>query len=436
MPLSDWTDLSPSAITPSVDDTTRCWEPVVGGPLSSENLGRTTFEVWGRPDLIVGPYENAGQYTDIQTAINALAQSQHTGIYILNGSYTLAQPLYLTASLASALDAIKITGESQDGVKIYNTDGVRLIELIDFESQLSIETLSIVSANVTPATNYLLYCHNNGSDSDNTADVILNNVKMDLASGDYGIYFIDGDGELHVTNCKFNNGAIAIKTDGFDNVIIDGGCGFFDNGIAIQLDDIVSGIVTGNRFKDFTYYGVWGATSLIGNEMVADSTYLMAAAYLVSSFAKAHSNTMQLTGGDAAGVDTEGIIVNAPGTVALTNLSIIANTISIAKTTTFNHQSAYGIRLNDCHFSEIKSNNIKINTGNLAWGAYLWDGSSNNKISTNSINMVNSNAFQIGAYFSSDSDENRFGSDNVIENAGIPVKDLGTDNIIGDDPGE
>ena len=107
--LDDWGDLSPSAITVATDDTTKCWEPALGGPITSQDLGRAAFDVWGNPYLIVGPSTNVGQFTDIQEAINSLAETRHNGIFLLNGTYT-GLVIYLIDR------SIEILGESLGGV--------------------------------------------------------------------------------------------------------------------------------------------------------------------------------------------------------------------------------------------------------------------------------------------------------------------------------
>ena len=198
MPLSDWTDLSPSAITPSVDDTTRCWEPVIGGPLSSENLGRTTFEVWGRPDLIVGPHPNAGQYTDIQSAINALAQSQHTGIYILNGTYQFDRICH------SGARDLRITGESRAGVVIQNTQATNLFYFDGITGHVELNNFTIDSVN-TGSGNHTYMIRALDSSGDFNIEKLTFNFNITnggMQEGDR-LYMSDITGDVAVTGCIF-----------------------------------------------------------------------------------------------------------------------------------------------------------------------------------------------------------------------------------------
>lgn len=354
--LSDWGDLSPTAITVAEDDTYQVWEPVIGGPLSDQDVGRSAYEVWGRPDLIVGPHANAGQFTSIQEAINALAFSRHLGIFILNGVYSHTSPNHL-------IDRdIRFRGESAAGVEIRNPAGMNAFIGHNLDAVFEFADLKFASQNTSSFAAMIKVYGDNANGTDNLSTLILDRVLFELAnytSGtpyETGVYAYNGDGTLIVRNgCEFDSGYAGVYTFAVDTAqVLD--CIFRDQSIyAIRGGQIVSR----NLIPDWG-----GGTAIIAGGLISDNEISGNCNGIATggNNTRVHGNLLNLSGAATRYIGIQWAGGMADGQLVQNNIKITATAANLG---------CSGILLNAVTDGHIANNVIKVNnTGTLDANTY------------------------------------------------------------------
>lgn len=437
----DWMDLNPDSITQLDDDGTYRWEPVFGGPGSSQDVGAGSFVVWARPYLTVGPNTNVGEYSDIQAAINAVVQSRHYGIMLLPGDYSLST-IYLPNR------SLTIVGEDKEQCVLKNTDGSVLFQLqdasvSDFASNLAFVNFKIDSQNTTG--NYGNLIHIAKSTSKITGRIVFDRLIFDLndagtvgGDGDDGISIsndvsADGDGKLQVEDCVFNGGKYGIDGSriGFSDITR---CEFYDQTYAcLELSgNSTDVLIDGNLLKDFFRYGMRVSShdsANISNNRVFGKTGATPnwqyGLYVSDTPATISLNRIIL---DVTGSDNVNESVGIYNQINdSTKRSVVM--LNLVKMTANNVEHGYGIHTKEVDGSQISNNDIIVNYTRgtrTAKGIYLeecW----RNTLQSNTINMTNSTADDIGIHADGDSQYNK-GEENIVEDSGDYIDDDGLNN--------
>jgi hypothetical protein len=433
--LDDWADLSPTAVTVYSDDSLNYWEPVLGGPLSDQDLGRRAFDVLGRPFLVVGPNANQGDYTDIQDAVNALAESRHNGIYILNGTYTLSGPIYIPDR------SIEIQGENRGAVIIRNAAGELAFHIYDYNSELLFANFTIDSQN-TSGNNTLIEMK--PSSGTMTGKAIFKNLIFDLwaggtpppGAGDTGLYLRGSSGLGTVETCEFNSGSYGVLGYDWENLIISKNKLTGPTGYGFHITYCDDLRLEGNIVKDFLYDGAFigGAiyrVSIVNNTFIADPDDVQVGRLVGIDLSSVNGvikgNTITIASARTTST-LYGILASIGG-----NSIIALNSILIdAETTSW----IYGVYASYLHDGQLSNNTIKMDdsdTSNNHYGFYLISvgayGSSRNVIQGNQIDMVNNAAADIGISMDANSGNNQ-GGDNITCNVGTSISDAGTGNSV------
>lgn len=437
--FDDWGDLSPAAATIPSDDTAYAWQPSISGPQTDQNIGRTAYDLWGKEYLKVSPTANAGEYTDLQKALNAVKQAGGGAIYLLNGTYQMTAPLYVPNV------NIEVVGESQGGVILKNKAGDDLFVLHNLAKTFKFSAFTITSQNVASFSKmFNIY---GDSISENTANIFIDNISIASAvSGvdEHGIYVYKCNGALSVSNSLFEDGASAIRADAFTDGVMD--IKILHNIIKraykpIQAFASANGriLIDGNTIKDFYGYTAVETGSgakhvnVINNHIEFDDSKTLPATTKVIHFYAAlgqiHKNTVivaaQASEYSCYGIWAEGNV--GAGGYCDKSL-IIANTVKLDCVTSLFLGGIYASGINDC---QVSNNNIIIDntdTTNNHYGIRSVT-SDRNIIQGNSIDMTNNDAKDIGIALDANSDNNQ-GGDNITYNAGVAISDLGAGNAV------
>jgi len=402
--LDDWGDLSPSAVSYYTEDTTKCWEPPLSGPLSSESLGLRSYDLWGLPYLIVGPYAGSGQFTSIQAAVRALAESRHNGIYILNGTYALSAPVYLPDR------DIDIVGENRDGVVIQNAAGQHGFILYNLTKFVRMMNFKVASQNTSTYT-YMIYCYGDAA-ANNTPDLLIDNLHLSCldadthgGNGDRGVYVYKCDGRVRILNSKFYKGKHAVS-----------------------IDTVKEVSVIGNEIDDPMAYGIYinasgtaDRAAIIGENRLSDVRLNGILAGFIESGAGAGAKIVNnvIVSKSACHYNWEGIGASGYNPLVKGNSVIFDGTLGGAG------DSVYGISI-DLHNFLVEANNVRIEvleTG-LTIGLYVGVGG-NGVIKGNEIYFENDDTtdYHYGIRLSY-SDYNVI-SGNHINGAHDDAKDIG-----------
>jgi len=433
--MDNWEDLNNNIIVPVSDDTLYLASDAIGAPRVSGNMAKSGFDVSGMPYLTVSNNPTAGQYSDIQEAINALQNSRYEGIYIMNGTYTLAKPVYIPNI------NMRIFGESQGGTIIENTDGYEAFYIDGYTGTLTIENFTINSKNAyayLEASKAIIYetdgsgkifisnlvlnltCHisrDNGdiavwstlSDSDITIDGFTMSGDGTLKVGGYRCVYGTVVGNITITNCKIN--------------YVNGG---------IDLDTCKKVFVSNVHITNFNESAIliWNcvSTQIIG-------CYMKSILYSLRDFDAIRC----FTGGKVTITNnTIDIVGNSPGwhwgmdIGDFTKGVINGNTIVIDCNNTSDGVGIYfdgeGDAVDDCI---ITSNTISVrnrNAGGAAYGIILAY-AERNIINNNRLTGYTAGGTCIGIYLSNDSDNNQ-GTSNITYDFDTSISDNGAGNTV------
>jgi len=432
--LDDYDDLSPSVIIIPDDDTTEMWTPPMGGPLSDQDVGQQAFEVWGNPHLVVGPNTNRAKYTDTQTAINALSESRHNGIYILGGTYALPDVVYIPNR------DIEILGESRGAVHIENKAGDFAFRVgTDFTSKAKFSSFTIDSQNAGTNVETLLSIGDYAG-VDISGDFMIEKIDFNLknqslwgANGDRGIALYDITGTVKVTQCGFFNGERGLDTYTLDDFDLSF-CTFSGNTVAdAYIDGYNLSINVSNLVStDFYKYSLWLRHQGGGKIGIAVIDKVRSVGKAIAGAAKWQQGIVvklfdsQIITGNiinivhtATGATDMGIYVQNP---ALSS-GIASNQVTMD----LDHNGlCYGMYLDGFNLGGgINNNYIKVdnidNTSNHY--GYFFQSSGYNVFQGNYAYGVNNDAKDIGIHFSAASVQN-IGGDNYTYSVGSSIVDI------------
>jgi len=440
--MDDWGDLAFDPIVPTAEPGSKFFEPAISGPASSKRVATSSFEVWGNPYLVVGPNDLRAPYTSIQTALNALVDSNHSGIYILDGDYQLTQPVYM-------IDRnIDIIGESQN-VVIKNAVGQSGFVFHNLTKTYNFKNFTLDSQNVSDAS-FMIYLYGDTS-AENASKAYFDKIVFNLfddgvaggsGTGDFGIYSTNGVGVIDVLRCFFTGGVFGVRgrTDNIkiDNCDFDGQT-YYTISSYTAAGDIA--ICSNNRLKNVYYGGIFFDATAIAPVIANNTVSAISTSSIYTSFIGIYSssdnvkiaqNTI-LFDNDTENTSVTGISV---GSVNISNLpSVIGNTIDFALDST---SIPYGIRALCCTDGVFTDNIIKINNQqspvvNPRYGIYVYGSgatkSLRNKISNNGIDMVRNGASDIGILMTSLADDNT-GTGNTTYRVGTSISDAGANNTV------
>ncbi len=424
--LDSWSTITPTAVTPTDDSIANFFEPTVAGPKSSQRVGASSFEVWGNPNLVVGPNSIQAPYTSIQSAVNALQETRHSGIMILDGDYQLTSPIYLPDR------NINIVGESQN-VVIKNAEGQEAFILDEATSVYNFSLFAIESQNTGVATGFSKLIKLSGG-ALNTA--IVGIKGLDIACTDLGYFSSIGDTGIWAES----SGDLTIK----DCIITDGAYG----------THLYSGntSVKNNKIVDSKYYGIkssasGGTESVCNNNIlsgVVNGIYFNSSASLheitgniIDLSAAEHTIFRGIEAVDNAKVNRNKISLNNilgdPNIQMITgygdDINIVNNTIEVVC-------DSSNLFVAGCFLTGSKmfvsGNSIKLDNVDTTYnhiGVELVGVCTNNVMSGNTIDMVNDDAKDIGIKLWSNT-QYTIGADNITNNVGTSIADLGTNNTV------
>jgi len=262
--LQDWDDLSPSAMVVWEDDSNKVWQVPVAGPLTAQNLGQDAYEMWAKGYVIVGPTTNKGEYNNIQTAVNALVDTDRNGLYLLSGTYNLTTAVHLSNR------NIEIIGESQEGVVITVSSGRSAFKLRKpdnksiYFSNFKIKNLS--STESTALTGDLIFVSSAAPN---------NNIHLDRLYFDMKRTGILGDG----------SGDVAFRAKEANKIIIErcvttgGAIGFLPcTGLTLSFNSLT---INNNKISHAGQTGVFVYSTGRRNINVSDNQFINIAAQAV-----------------------------------------------------------------------------------------------------------------------------------------------------------
>lgn len=422
--LNDWGEISATAITPVDDLTTNFFEPVISGPKSAKTVGSSAFEVWGNPNLIVGPNDLRARYTSIQAAINALSESSHSGIFILDGTYQLINPVYF-------IDRnINITGESQN-VIIKNPIGQDGFVFDTLSKKYVIKTMAFESQNTSTAS-AMIHATSGGND----CDLEVSGVKFTLGTValDIGLKSILGSGKFFAYDNSFLNGKYQIQCSN-DIMIVK-----TNVHVCSAITDQCIGLLTPN---------VDGQVVISDNELTG---VLRHGIISTANGGKITQNKVTFAESGTFASDAAGVRVGGDNVIISLNEIYKDSTVisseellgiaSVGSYTGANiSNNIVSLKCNNNHYlsgisnffakSTISNNSIFLENSHHAHvsigilNEYPADGST---INGNNIQMLN-DANDTGIYLATGSDNNQ-GSDNITKDVGTSITDNGTNNTV------
>ena len=435
--FTDWDDSVPAAITVGSDDSINVWQPAESGPTTNQELARSSFQVWGSPYLYVGPTENQGQYTNIQEAVNALQESRHNGLYLLNGTYPRV--------IVDLPDRdIEIVGESQGGVILQNIPGSNLITIHNRTKTYAIGNLTIDSQNVAAYTN-MIYVYGDTA-ADNTSIVHIDGVVFSLVDdglwngdGDCAVYADKGqEGSLSIgQECNIQGGFYGVYANDYDSVTIRGNNISDTVGIGIYVLNCPRAQIGGNRVVEFLSSGIRISGAASDNCVVSSNIVIIkdeTATSLLDSAYGIHIGSVGTTGcvvnGNSITIDTAkstifGKAINiAGGNVVVGNNTIVIDIDS--------YDGIYGIAMSSVGDSVITNNEITLDNADDHFNrGFYFTGVDRTMVSSNTIDMVNSAAADVCVSLDSASDDNQVINNN-FRRFGIRVLNSGSGNIVSD----
>lgn len=435
--LDDWGDLAPSAITVPDDDTISSWQPVIAGGLDAEAVATMGHDVWGVPYLTVGPTAGAGKFTDIQEALNALAGSRHSGIFLLDGTYLLSAQIYLPDR------DLAILGESQAGVVVKNNPGDRAFYLSNLTSNIALSRFTIESRN-SGSHSYMIGITGTNAAS-NSADIVLEGLRLVLSTptahdsaDDSGINANPGSGELRIKGCLIEGGRYGVSVTNYDWAKISDNSFKGQAGAGAKVSALGRCAIADNRISDFWYMGINASPgdidacqvmnnrlvckddSLTDDDLIGIRVYGAPAGDVVG-------NSVTLISSRSGDVLTKGIEIYQKSRAAVSNNIIIVEVVS--------EDRVYGVSCYEVDDSEFHGNVIKVDNTDTTENQYgirftgLSHGCRRNVVSENNIDMVNNDAKDRGIDLSSGSNNNQ-GGDNITYNCGTSIVDSGTGNDV------
>lgn len=426
--LDSWVSLTPTAITVPTDVAEiNCFQPLISGPVSNEDIGRSAYDMWGQEWLKVGPTKNQGEFIDIQKALNMVKQAGGGAIYILDGNYQASSPLYIPNV------NLEIIGQSQGGVILKNLAGSDLFVLHNLTKTYKFSNFSITSQNIAVFSK-MLHIYGD-ADADNSASLDVKNIIFTLT--DDGAWESVGDTGIYVD--KGANGRYVFKenksTDGKQLIwaTISTSC-FVDVNLNVIKHPKSTGIIayagnvnlSANKITDIGAYGIYFNASVCtaSDNVIECITTGSGNSLGIVSFGSVASNSLTIKGNrikcihDGITQTFIGIYLASPGSVTendiYCHLSSSGNSIGV---------------LDMGNKAAISNNTIYIDNDASTINIGLSVSGDDNALSSNTINLVNGNARDVGISLGETSQRNK-GSGNAFSNCGTNISDNGTENTV------
>lgn len=456
--LDDWDDLSPSAIVVAEDDpNAKIWEPAIVGSLSDQDIGK---QLWAKSYLVVAQNSNQGDYTDIQSAINALKGTNYSGIYIRKGTYNLTSPIYMPSTIS-----VDVIGENKEDVIITPTSGINGIVFKDCKNYYSLSNFKLLSQDSSSQSSYSNMINATSSTGNfSFKNLIISGMKLYDSStdpnGNKGIYAKEVLGSIKVNNCFIDGGFyglqyyyvnnIDISYNNFTNQLLV--CNIRGTTIVSQKSENIN--IESNYISNFKHRSLYlrdcDKVNISFNKINSNqSTYDFGFSVWESAFGtlpgfvgvqtynvdrlKVIGNDIDLTYNSTVNIGSwlSGIRIQNP----TRKINISNNNINIYRNfTTSSTGLCFGIRgyLQD---AQIGGNVIKIDsntTDGANYGVYLSALSSDsnqarNIVQGNHIDCVNNNAYDYGIVLLSNLNQ---GGDNITYNVGVSILNSGSSNNV------
>ena len=442
--LDDWGDISPAAITVAADTTVNNFEPAISGPLSDQPAGKF-YNVFGMamdtPWITVSPNTRDGMFTSLEAAVAFFTASppESGKIYIRNGMYDPPSDVITMPN-----KNLEIEGQTRDGVILRNKLDK---DLFYFHNLIKEYRLSNFTTNAQAGTvqKYMFYILGDTA-AQNSSNIELDRIRVILPSRYESMINADkGIGSIKLTGSITTGGRrlirmtayrdIHVQNNQFNNQI-KASTGFFYFFSIFDTDGVVN--IIDNTFKDmrhnalYLYSTISAHTQVSGNKAYAASDasieeiYMM---YIHRDDAQIFSNIVEIK----PSVDISSMIHGM--SIGGNRVQCFNNNIVIVVDASGGIAGIYMIGDD----GGVKGNIIKIDNSDNTTdrrGLHVYGGNSHgyrNVISGNNIDMVNSDAKDIGIHLDEGiiawTGDNQ-GGDNIVNNAGTALSDGGSNNFV------
>jgi len=444
--LDDWGDLAPSAVTFVTDDTgeTIAWQPDMVGPLTGEGILMPNHQTNAGGQLVVGPQTAIGQYTDIQEAVNAVALTGASSIFIKNGTYTLTDAIYLPN------ENIEVIGESRAGVIISTANDKSAFNITDRTKTFRLYNFTITHNCTIGAADKGIYVYGTAK-ANNTANITLEDITINLAgaggNATYPVYCFTGqDANIIIKGLRCVGGYYqGITVSIYDDsvcVVRECYCSGMITNPGIMVSGVGGAVIDKNNIEDCKHYGIIAQvathdsyTLTIRDNVIKaeDSLAYPSLEYFYGIVATKCSislsgNKILINRAASSGTyDPVGIkVIDLEGGHIRGNSILIdvdeAGTAAIL---------TRGIWTKDSHAVVIGENNIEVDnvdTTRNHYGIYLENGD-DHVIQGNHIDLKNNDAKDIGIAMDGNSDNN-YGDGNITKAVGTSISDAGAGNNV------
>jgi len=345
-----------------------------------------------------------------------------------SGRFIFPKGIYYQTSAVSVPDKrIELHGMQREGVIFVNNSASPMFQLYNRTKYFETGNFTVSSANTTISSGMITAT--GSAAAQNTADMLFYNVTFDLyyngvygtgGVGDQAFLFQTGNpNSVRIQNCRINSGKWGLYNSGYDNIIISDNIFYgqsYSSVFILSTGD--NGLnINNNQFFAVKNYGIYVSCSAKG--ILIDSN-------LIFSFDDGvHTSWVGIYGVFDSGQITNNIINLSTSSTTVQSFGIYSNSerfddIISNNTVDFNISSdqltfgIYGLYSD----SQLISNKIKIdndNNSNNHCGIYLTN--DRNIVSSNNINMVNSNSRDYGIYLSTSVDTQISGNNfyNVLD---------------------
>lgn len=368
---------------------------------------------------------------DIQTTFdNAPATG---GRFVLpKGTYTQ------TAAIAVPDKPIQLVGCDRESVIIQNDDGKDLFVLHNLTKEFLFTNFTITSQNT--AGSQKMFNIYGDTAPDNTAMVDVNNITFNLfengtAEGDYAFYGSFGSGAYTIFRyCLVNGGRHTVyiadyaDTNVSFNTFVDQ-TGF---GVYIFQNGANTCKVVGNKFYNQQSGAIWITTTADETEITGNKIQSTTGAILNNPFAGiTYLGTNAIISGNQITLQTNTANIGTVGIYAL-NSNTTPNQIrgNFIKTDVSITVAVYGIWTDND--TAVVANTILIDDDDTTANHYgIRITQDRNIVTNNFIDMINSDAKDIGVYLDSTASDNQVSSNNFVNTLDyLIVDDDGTQNIV------
>lgn len=415
--LDDWADLAPAAVTLGTDDTTDAANTTVTG---SPETTTPVAEFIKTGYVIVGPTATSSDFTDLQKAVNALADRAANGIFIRNGTYQLTDVIYLPNR------DIEIVGESAGGVVLKNKTDNYAFVIKDRTTKFVISYLTLRSQNTAAKETIYVY---GTVRANNTAIVTCDHLAFEnwdngtvAGTGDTAVYAYLGAGAVVVSNCSVDGGKYGFRANDYGKFsVVD--CDI-ENCITygIYTTDVDFTEISRNTFNDVWEMSIYHEKSVASDAKAAitNNKIVMSAgkSVLTAGIRTYQCNLLTIADNVIQYSDQLGQNYARYGirSSSCTRAVYKGNTIDLDSDST---DVMYAMRLSSSNNCVVTSNAIKYSIPDgTGYGIYLNSGDRN----VIDGNNITGDGTGVGIYLDANSNNNQ-GTNNLTYNVGTSVDD-------------